>query len=458
MILNALRLAQFTKKKDKLSKINYRPVSILSSISKIYEHVINEQMLEHFSQIFHPFLSAFRKGYSCQSILLRFIEDAKEAIDNKEIVGAIFMDISKAFDCLPKGLLIAKLKAYGFTYFSCELIASYLSNRKQRVKICGSSSDWKHLEKGVPQGSILGPLLFNVFLNDLFYFIQKCSLYNFADDNSLLNAAPDIGSVMTNLKCDTDNCLEWFIENGMEANPNKFQFMIISSQPTPKTVFHITDDIEISSDSKVEVLGILIDDKLTFNDHIKKLCTRAGRQLNALSRISKFLSFNSRKIVFKSFVMSNFAYCPLIWHFCGKKNNAKIEKIQERALRIVCGDYISNYKELMDTLGEKTVLQSRINCILVEVFRSLNHMNPTYIQESVRYKASPYNHRNSSLLLQPLKRTTNFGLRSFSYLAPKLWNDLTNKYDIGDFDMNNFKLFLKEWEGPNYDYISNFYV
>ena len=186
------------KKNDKLNKKNFRPVSVLTGLSKIFEYIINDQLLEHFHAIFHKLLSAFRKGYSCQSILLKFIEDTKAALDVKKIVGVLFMDLSKAFDCLPHGLLVAKLNAYGLTLPACELIGNYLSHRRQRVKIGCTKSQWSFLEKGVPQGSILGPLLFNIFINDLFYFIEKCSLYNFADDNSLSNAATTLGELTKN--------------------------------------------------------------------------------------------------------------------------------------------------------------------------------------------------------------------------------------------------------------------
>ena len=218
------------KKNDKLNKKNFRPVSVLTGLSKIFEYIINDQLLEHFHAIFHKLLSAFRKGYSCQSILLKFIEDTKAALDVKKIVGVLFMDLSKAFDCLPHGLLVAKLNAYGLTLPACELIGNYLSHRRQRVKIGSTKSQWSFLEKGVPQGSILGPLLFNIFINDLFYFIEKCSLYNFADDNSLSNAATTLGELKINLQHDSKICINWFYENGMEANPSKFQFMVISSR------------------------------------------------------------------------------------------------------------------------------------------------------------------------------------------------------------------------------------
>ena len=173
----------------------------------------------------------------------------------------------------------------------------------------------------------------------------------------------------------------------------------------------------------------------------------------------KFMNFKARKLIFQSFVMSNFSYCPLVWHFCGKKNNSKIEKIQERALRIVCDDYTSTYQELLSKVGTTSVLQSRINCILLEVFKSINHTNPSYIQNMIDITRGPYNYRNSIKLIQPKKKSTNFGLRSFNYLAPKLWNDLLSKFqNIKDYDAEEFRVFLKQWDGPNYDSINEFYV
>ena len=226
-------------------------------------------------------LSAYRKGYSCQSVLLKLIEDSKTNLDDGLLVGFLLQDLSKAFDCLPHGLLIAKLNAYGLSKSACQLIASYLTNRKQRVKIQSFRSQWNDLEKGVPQGSVLGPLLFNVFINDLFYFIKLCNLYNFADDNTLSSHSRSLGQLMCNLKHDSSICIQWYENNGMEANPDKFQFMVASSTSMTPIKFNIYDDIVIESKPVVKALGVLIDCQLNFKEHTKELCIKAARQLNA---------------------------------------------------------------------------------------------------------------------------------------------------------------------------------
>ena len=198
------------KKKDPLNKENYRPVSILPTISKIFERSMHDQLSNFMDNHFNPFLAAFRKGFGCQSTLLRLLEDWRKALDSHECVAAILMDLSKAFDCLPHGLLIAKLRAYGLSKEAVGLLESYLSDRSQQVKLGQCTSPWENLFKGVPQGSILGPLLFNVFLNDIFYFVLKCIIYNYADDNTVAYIHKDLDILKLVLENESLNLISWF--------------------------------------------------------------------------------------------------------------------------------------------------------------------------------------------------------------------------------------------------------
>lgn len=155
-----------------------------------------QQISSYISNLLSPYLCGFRKGYNAQHALLRLKNSLNKSLDKKESIGLLMMDLSKTFDCIPHNLLIAKLHAYGFSKNSLRLIYSYLKGRNQRVKINAEYSSWKEILDGVPQGSVLGPLLFNIFINDLFLFVENSEICNYADDNSLTVADISINTIV----------------------------------------------------------------------------------------------------------------------------------------------------------------------------------------------------------------------------------------------------------------------
>ena len=224
-----LKLADVTpvfKKKDPLDKTNYRPVSVLPPVSKIFERLMQKQINEHIKNKLSPYLCGYRKGFSTQYALLSIIERWKKILDEKGFGGAVLMDLSKAFDTLNHELLIAKLSAYGFNNESLKLIRSYLTNRWQRTKINKSFSRWTELLQGVPQGSVLGPLLFNIYLNDLFFLVDYTEVCNFADDTTFFACDKDLGSLINRLQHDRFLAIESFQNNYMKLNENECHLLV----------------------------------------------------------------------------------------------------------------------------------------------------------------------------------------------------------------------------------------
>ncbi len=179
------------------------------------------------------------------------------------------MDLSRAFDSMPRGLLLAKLRVYGVDMNSCKLLYSYLSNRMQRVKICNARSDWLCTYRGFLQGSGLGPLLYNIFGNDLFYFINVCSLFNYADDNTITYSHGDVNNVLNVLENDCKVAIEWFTSNYMQANPDKCQVLFLSRtnvDPFPEEI--VINDVHIARCNNVKLLDVTIDNKLKFDNHV----------------------------------------------------------------------------------------------------------------------------------------------------------------------------------------------
>ena len=279
--LKAANITPIFKKDDTLDKANYRPVSILPLISKVYERLIYNQLSEYSESFLSHILCGFRKAYSTQHALFKLFQSWQKELDNGGFVGTILMDLSKAYDCIPHELLIAKLKCYGIGNGSLRLLLDYLTNRKQRMKIGSSFSSWCDINTGVPQGSILGPLLFNIFINDLFFSITKSEYCNFADDNTLYSCNKNLEHAFLNLKYDLRNVLDWF-----KIAP--FNIAPFSLNVNGKI---------ISSSNEVKLLGITIDNQLKFKKHIEELCKKASYKLHALRRIRGYLTVEKARIL-----------------------------------------------------------------------------------------------------------------------------------------------------------------
>ena len=424
----------------------------MNGISKIYERVISDQLMSYCEHVMSDFLCAFRKEHGCHTVLLKLVEDWKAALDDKKVVGAMLMDLSRAFDCLPHRLLLAKLSAYGLDDKACNLLMSYLRKRQQRVKVGMTKSDWTTILKGIPQGSILGPLLFNIFINDLLFSLTQmnsCTIYNYADDNSISFASHSLDDVKINVERSTEVCLNWFMQNHMQANPAKFQSMILGNVPQQKRdtfTFKVGNE-NISPSDTVKLLGIHMDSKLNFDKHIQTICRRAASQLKALFRLRKALTIGNKMNILNGFILAHFNYCPVVWHHCGLTNSRKIEKIQERGLRFVYNDFESTYNQLLEQSNKNLLYVSRIKSIACEAYKSINHVGPPLLHDMIKVKDITNNLRDEFRAIQKKTNSTRHGLKSFQYEGAKIWNNLPINIKQST-SYKHFKCLISKWDGP----------
>ena len=281
------------------------------------------------------------------------------------------MDLSKAFDSMPHGLLIAKLHAYGMSKNACGMIVSYLNNRRQRVKISGEVSNWSTINRGVPQGSVLGPLLFNLFLNDWFFVKLSGKIANYTDDNHLYNKNECIENLKIDLVNDANAAVTWFHENHMVANPDEFQCIMLSRNGGVSIPLSVHNNILYPTD-EIKVLDVTLDDSLNFKSHVTDICNRASRQINSFKRFAKYLKIDRRLSVYKSFIQSNFSYCLLAWIICGRKNSNKLEKLQEHAPGIVFDDFSTSYEILCERANTLPLSFYRIRFLGIEMYKCVN--------------------------------------------------------------------------------------
>ena len=258
----------------------------------------------------------------------------KHAVDNKKVFGVLLTDLSKAFACICHDLLIAKLNAYGLSLPALKLVHNYLQNRKQRTKNGTAYSLWEEIFSGVPQGSILGPLLFNIFLCDLFLTIEGNYFTNYADDTTPYVIGNNAEEVVSELKAITQKLFTWFAQNEMKANLNKCHLLLST---TDAFNFEISETVIRNSNSK-KLLGVTFDNKLKFEKHIITICQRANRKLTALARMSPYMELGKRCMLMNSFFNSQLNYCPVICMCHSRALNNEINRLNERCLRIIYND------------------------------------------------------------------------------------------------------------------------
>ena len=321
-----------------MNKRNYRPISGLPSGSKIFERIIQGQIGNFVDKLLSPYLCGYRKGYSMQHALITLLEKWRISLDNNGIGGAILMDLSKAFDTVNHNLLIAKLQAYGFSMKALKLIKSYLSNKWQRTKVNNFFSSWTELSHGVPQVSILGPLLFNIYLNDLLFIPLDTGVCNFADDISL-------NVIAKKLESSVSVVIDWFTNNYMKLNESKCHLLLCGNKE--EVIIAKIGSSSVIETHEVRLLGVIINRDLSFNNHTNFSYKKAGKKLNALARLCNLTSFDKRRSLMKAYVFSQFSFSPLVGMFVDRTINAKIDALHYRAQKIVYRDNESSFEELL---------------------------------------------------------------------------------------------------------------
>ena len=428
------------KKDDRLNKSNYRPVSILPPLSKVFERLMFSQINDYMNSKLSMHLCGFRKNMSAQTCLLIMLEKFRSCLDNKGSCGVLLTDLSKAFDCLNHELLIAKLSSYGFDYDSLKLINNYITGRSQRVRINSKYSSWHDILFGVPQGSILGPLLFNIYLNDLFMLCENSNLANYADDNSPYSCNNTIEEVISQLERDSEILLTWVSQNGLKANPDKFHLVL--SDPSENYSLKV-EECYIQNSTNKKLLGINIDNKFSFDKHVELLCMKASQKLHALSRISHYMGAKQRKLIMKAFIISQFGYCPLVWMFHSRKMNNRINKIHEISLRIVYKDSTSTFRELLQKDNSVSIHERNIQNLAIELYKVLNGFSSELmsiifpIKENMLYcSKNVFKTRNV--------HSVKYGTETLAHLGPKIWalvpDDIKSEKSV-----NGFKRKIKNW-------------
>lgn len=320
---------------------NYRPISILSPLSKPLEKHMNKYILEHLNSndLLHPNQSGFRKDHSCHTALTQLVDKWLLSINNNEFCGAVFVDFAKAFDVIDHKLLVKKLGLYGLSSKSLNLVTSFLTNRQQSVHANSFTSDIQSLKYGVPQGSVLGPLLFSVYINDLPLFIESiCEL--FADDTSIHSSSKNLTTLSGELQRSIDKLTEWSELNHMSLNPTKTKCMLITTrqkrQLLPSTLPPLCVNNQLVEEVEShKVLGVTIDNNLSWSHHINALCKTTSKKVFQLTKIKHFLNLYTRKLFFQAHIQSSMDYASTLWDSSSANTLKPLVSLHKRAVKAV---------------------------------------------------------------------------------------------------------------------------
>ena len=318
-------------------------------------------------------------------------------------------------------------------------------DRWQRTKINKSFSSKSALLQGVPQGSVLGPILFNIYLNDLFYFLS-CNVCNFADDTTPYVCNKNLEFVLLKLEEQSNIAINWFENNYSKMNSDKCH-LLISGNKYEHIWAKIGND-RIWETKAVKLLGVTIDNEVKFDVHLNNVCLKANRKLSALTRTRKYLDFNKTRVLFKGFFESQFKYCSLTWMFYSRQANNKINHLHERALRLVYNDYYSTFEELLEKDGSFTIHHYNIQTLCIELYKVYNNLAHLIFSDLFKRNSNPYNTRLQSDFVIPRINPVLKGSNSIRYYGPVIWNLISSEIKYVD-SLETFKREIRKWKPSN---------
>ena len=483
------------KKGDRLSPKNYRPVAILPIFSKLLERAVFLQMIDYFesNNLLHPNHHGFRANHNTTTALLQMYDTWVEAMDRGEATGVCFLDMSAAFDMVCHSVLLDKLALYGFETASVTWVRSYLADRKQTVCIDGTCSPLLSINTGVPQGSIIGPLLYIIFTNDLPEAVEEhhlpqdrpppqdtpqhtfkmychsCgSICCFADDSSYSFSSEVADEITDKLTEKYATIAEYMKSHRLKLNSEKTHLMLLLSDAARRAnpEFSVTLDTEneVIQPSKCEkLLGGIISQNLKFTEHIQdndeSMIKALNTRLNALKKVSKTASFKSRKMIANGIIMSRIIYLIPLWSGCEKYLLNSLQIIQNKAARVVtrCGKRTS-IKSLLTQCGWMSVAQLSVYHSLLLMFKILSTKSPKYlytklsgVQDVSHYKTRFITNlkENQTIILGADSRAGgDLATRSFKYRVTDQWNTLPVKIRQAG-TLREFKKQLKGWVSEN---------
>lgn len=441
------------KKNDPSALSDLRVISVLPAISKIFERILYDQVYNYFilNKLLPDSQCGFRKGYSTTTALAVVTNDLLEAFDKGLVSVLVLLDFSKAFDTINHKLICAKLKFYGFDQSSVAMISSYLEGRSQKISVNNKFSTNLNILSGVPQGSILGPLLFIIYTADILCSISNCKVQAYADDTVLYShfAIENTATAGDLINLELDKIRTLSIEHNLNLNSSKSNLMLFGAKNKVNAIKNILniniDGTTLPIVNKAKSLGVTFDSDMRFKSHIKNLMQKSFSSLKLIYACRHILNFNLRKMLCESLVLSHFNYCDVVFGFCiDEYDKRRIQKVQNSCCRIIFG--LRKYDRISHKIKECKWLNMnnrRVHHLCTFVHKIVTNPESSLFLRSKFIKRSTINRRNirfKNKFTMPQHQTAMFR-RSFIFNAITTYNLIPDQFKA--FNINKFKYKIK---------------
>jgi len=435
----------------------FRPINVLPTFEKILETVVYKQLIKYLddNNILVPEQSGFRESHSCETALQCVLNEWKLNCDNQQKTGVAFLDFKRAFETIDRNFLSKKLNNYGLKCNVLKWFKSYLTDRTQQVKFNNVTSSKRKTIYGVPQGSILGPILFLIYINDLNKVLKYCKCKMFADDTIIYYSSSDSIEIENKINYDLNNLAIWLKSNTISLNVSKTKFMLVrgvqASMPNVNCNIKIENE-KIENVNVIKYLGVMIDKHLNFREHIGYIIKKISKKVNFLFRIGDSVSPLTRTIIYKSIVAPHFDYCSTIFLSIGETELDLLQKAQNRAMRAIirCSKF-TPIKQMLNALYFVNVRQRIVLNTLIFVHKMKLKLSPSYLAESLKLvgEIHTYNTRQRGNI-HITKRNQTTSQHTLMYSGFKIYNELPKNIKSID-NVNTFRREAKKYVKEMYE-------
>ena len=443
--LKLAKVLALFKKNNPLFPENYRPISLLSCIDKLFEKLVYNRFMKFIVQhkILYVLQFGFRQKHSTTLALIDLIDNIKNYVDNGEYALGIYLDLKKAFDTVDHKILLTKLDNYGFRGHVNHFICSYLSDRKQYSVVNGHKSDIQDITVGVPQGSVLGPLFFLLYVNDIKNCLDDEYISLFADDTSVLIHNRDLHVLKTNAERTIGRLYTWFNSNKLSLSIEKTHFIIYHTKRRQidarfnKLTVH---GFDINRVTWVKHLGLIIDENLSWEKHVQQLCNSLSRYFSVFYNIRGSVPNAFKRQLYYSLVYSRVQYGIEMYGTCRKTLLDRVQVIQNKLLKVLYQkDYRTGTNELHKELNLLKVDDIYKYLVLQFVYKTVNRLNIDHFSGYFRFReeAHGYNLRNKNYIVKKRVKT-NYGKTTTQFNGATLWNEINSEIKAIS-SMNAFK-------------------